>query len=185
MNGPPIVLAQVRQAGLDAYLSQIGITGPRAFDGNLVVLGATAVPPSGQFPASPLGVQMLASYQNGAGILLAANMEQIVAQRVPTTNVSNPAAPNPAVITGVDNLRFVVAESKTSAASPLNTASFTFSSARHGLASWLAAPGPMGSLDFVSPQASFATAFVTRDPRQLLSELLAAAGPQAALINRP
>jgi hypothetical protein len=38
----------------------------------------------------------------------------------------------------------------------------------------------MGSLDFVSPQASFATAFVTRDPRQLLSELLTAAGPQAA-----
>ena len=80
---------------------------------------------------------------------------------------------------GFDNLRFVVAESKTSAASPLNTASFTFSSARHGLASWLAAPGPMGSLDFVSPQASFATAFVTRDPRQLLSELIAAVGPQA------
>ena len=37
----------------------------------------------------------------------------------------------------------------------------------------------MGSLDFVSPQASFATAFVTRDPRQLLSELIAAVGPQA------
>ena len=180
LNGPPIVLAQVRQAGLDAYLTQIGITGPRAFDGNLVVLGATAVPPSGQFPASPLGAQMLASYQNGAGILLAANMELIVAQNVSTAVVSNPAAPNPAAIVGFDNLRFVVAESKTSAASPLNTASFTFSGARHGLASWLAAPGPMGSLDFVSPQASFATAFVTRDPRQLLSELLTAAGPQVA-----
>jgi hypothetical protein len=180
LNGPPIVLAQVQQAGLDAYLTQIGITGPRAFDGNLVVLGATTVPPSGQFPASPLGAQMLASYQNGAGILLAANMEQIVANNVPTAVVSNPAAPNPAAIVGFDNLRFVVAESKTVAASPLNTASFTFSSARHGLASWLAAPGPMGSLDFVSPQASFATAFVTRDPRQLLSELLTAAGPQAA-----
>jgi FecR-like protein len=180
LNGPPIVLAQVRQAGLDAYLTQIGITGPRAFDGNLVVLGAAAVPPSGQFPASPLGAQMLASYQNGAGILLAANMEQIVANNVPTAVVSNPAAPNPAAIVGFDNLRFVVAESKTGAASPLNTASFTFSSARHGLASWLATPGPMGSLDFVSPQASFATAFVTRDPRELLSELLAAAGPQAS-----
>jgi hypothetical protein len=176
-KGPPIILAQVRQAGLDTYLAQIGITSPRAFDGNLVVLGATAVPSSGQFPTSPLGAQLLASYQNGAGILLAANMEQIVSQNVSTSVVSNPAAPNPAAIVGFDNLRFVVAESKTSAASPLNTASFTFSGARHGLASWLAAPGPMGSLDFVSPQASFATSFVTRDPRQLLSELIAAAGP--------
>ena len=179
LSGPPIVLAEVRQAGLDAYLTQIGMTGPRAFDGNVVVLGATTVPPVGQFPASPLGAQLLASYQNGAGLLLAANMEQIVTQHVSTAVVSNPAAPNPAAIVGFDNLRFVVAESKTSAASPLNTASFTFSSARHGLASWLATPGPMGSLDFVSPQPSFATAFVTRDPRQLLSELLAAVGPQA------
>jgi hypothetical protein len=37
----------------------------------------------------------------------------------------------------------------------------------------------MGSLEYVSPQATFATAFVTRDPRQLLTELLAAAGPTA------
>ena len=177
VKGPPIVLAEVRRDGLDAYLTQNGIAGPRAFDGNVVVLGATSVPAVGQFPASPLGVQLLASYQNGAGFLLAANMEQII-----STNVSTAGVPNPALITGVDNLRFVVAESKTSAASPSNTASFTFSSARHGLASWLAAPGPMGSLDFVSPQASFATAFVTRDPRQLLSELLAAVGPQAAAV---
>jgi hypothetical protein len=76
----------------------------------------------------------------------------------------------------------VVVESKTSAASPVNTAALTFSGDRHGLASWLAAPGPMGSLEFVSPQATFATAFVTRDPRQLLSELVAAAGPQAATV---
>jgi hypothetical protein len=175
VNGPPIVLAEVRRDGLAAYLTQAGISGPWAFEGNLVVLGATAVPPIGQFPASPLGTQLLASYQNGAGLLLAANMEQIVAQ-----NVSTASVPNPATIVGVDNLRFVVAESKISAASPLNTASFSFSGARHGLVSWLAAPGPMGSLDFVSPQATFATAFVTRDPRQLLSELLTTAGPQAA-----
>jgi len=174
VKGAPIVLAEVRRAGLSEYLTQIGNTGPRAFEGNLVVLGASAVPAIGQFPASPLGVRLLESYRNGAGLILAANMEQIVAQHVTTANV-----PNPATLAGIDNLRFVVAESKTSVASPMNTASFTFSSARHGLASWLANPGPMGSLEFVSPLASFATAFVTRDPRQLLSELLAAAGPQA------
>jgi hypothetical protein len=175
VNGSPIVLAEVRRDGLNDYLTQIGNTGPRAFEGNLVVLGAAAVPPVGQFPASPLGMRLLQSYQAGAGLLLGANMELIVAQSVPVTNV-----PNPVAIAGVDNLRFVVAESKTSLAMPMNTASFTFSGARHGLASWLATPGPMGSLEYVSPQASLATTFVTRDPRQLLSELLAAVGPQAS-----
>ncbi|HSP68723.1 MAG TPA: FecR domain-containing protein [Bryobacteraceae bacterium] len=176
-KGAPVVLAEVRRAGLSEYLNQIGNTAPRAFEGNLVVLGATAVPPIGAFPASPLGVRLLESYRNGVGLLLAANMEQIVALNVPTTSV-----PNPAAIAGVDNLRFVVAESKTYLAAPVNTASMTFSGARHGLASWLANPGPMGSLEYVSPQASFATTFVTRDPRQLLSELLAAVGPQAAAV---
>jgi len=173
-RGAPVVLAEVRRAGLNDYLNQIGFTGPRAFEGNLAVIGAAAVPPVGAFPASPLGVRLLQSYQSGAGLLLAANMEQIVSQNVPTTNV-----PNPAVIAGVDNLRFVVAESKTYLAMPVNTASMTFSGARHGLASWLANPGPMGSLEYVSPQATFATAFVTRDPRQLLTELLAALAPAA------
>ena len=173
-RGTPVVLAEVRRAGLNDYLNQIGFTGPRAFEGNLVVIGASTVPPVGAFPASPLGLRLLQSYQNGAGLLLAANMEQIVSQSVPTTNV-----PNPAVIAGVDNLRFVVAESKTYLAMPVNTASMTFSGARHGLASWLANPGPMGSLEYVSPQATFATAFVTRDPRQLLTELLAAGAPAA------
>ncbi|HEY2845977.1 MAG TPA: FecR domain-containing protein, partial [Bryobacteraceae bacterium] len=175
VKGAPVILAQVRRAGLDDYLAQIGNTGPRAFEGNLVALGATAVPPIGTFPASPLGVRMLQSYQNGAGLLLAANMEQIVAQNVPPTGVTNPAA-----ITGIDNLRFVVAESKTYLGTPMNTTSMTFSGARHGLISWLANPGPMGTLEFVSPQATFATSFVTRDPRQLLTELLAEVGPQAA-----
>ena len=174
IKGAPVVLAEVRRAGLNDYLNQIGFTGMRAFESNLVAIGATAVPPVGTFPASPLGVRLLQSYQNGAGLLLAANMEQIVSQNVPTTNV-----PNPAAITGVDNLRFVVAESKTYLASPVNTASMTFSGARHGLASWLASPGPMGSLEYVSPQATFATSFVTRDPRQLLTELLTAVGPTA------
>jgi len=174
VHGAPVVLAEVRRAGLNDYLNQIGFAGPRAFDGNLVAIGATAVPPVGAFPASPLGVRLLESYRNGAGLLLAANMEQIISQNVPTTNV-----PNPAAIAGVDNLRFVVAESKTYLASPVNTASMTFSGARHGLASWLANPGPMGSLEYVSPQATFATSFVTRNPRQLLTELLAALAPTA------
>ena len=92
LKGAPIVLAEVRRAGLDAYLTQIGFTGPRAFDGNLVVLGRhDSSAGRVNFRANPLGVRLLQSYQNGAGLLLAANMEQIVAQNVPTTNVPNPS----------------------------------------------------------------------------------------------
>jgi len=40
----------------------------------------------------------------------------------------------------------------------------------------------MGSLEYVSPQATFATSFVTRDPRQLLTELLTAGGPTAMAV---
>jgi len=61
-------------------------------------------------------------------------------------------------------------------------ASLYFDGPRHGMAAWLSEPGPMGSLDFVSPQASIAVAAVTRDAVQIFDELMdavAAADPEA------
>ena len=57
-----------------------------------------------------------------------------------------------------------------------------FTNSRRGVASWLAAPAPMGSLDFVSPDAVAASAVVTRDAADMFDELLAmlaAADPEA------
>src|SRR5206468_475797 len=81
---------------------------------------------------------------------------------------------------GIDNLQFVIAENKSNIGIPENTAALTFSGARHGLASWMTTPGPIGSLEFVSPDASFAMAVVTRNPRELLGELLTTFGAKAA-----
>jgi hypothetical protein len=47
-----------------------------------------------------------------------------------------------------------------------------FQGPRHGVAAWLAEPAPMGSLDFVSPDAVVASAMVTRDAAQMFDELL-------------
>ncbi len=52
-------------------------------------------------------------------------------------------------------------------------AELQFAGARRGMASWLAAPAPMGSLEFISPQAAVAAAAVTRDPVEMFDELLA------------
>jgi len=48
----------------------------------------------------------------------------------------------------------------------------TFDGARQGIAGWLGAPADMGVLDYVSPDASAASAFVVDDPRAAAAELL-------------
>src|SRR5258706_3610809 len=44
------------------------------------------------------------------------------------------------------------------------------------MASWLATAGPMGTLDFVPPDASFSGSFVVKNPGTLLQELVVLAG---------
>lgn len=120
------------------------------------------------FVASPLWARISQSYQAGAGWIFAADMEQIVKHNVPTSqNMTSAAA-----ISGLDNVRTLVIERKENLGRMETSASLSFGGARHGLMSWLAAPGPMGTLDFVSPEASFAASFVIKNPATLLQELI-------------
>jgi len=50
-------------------------------------------------------------------------------------------------------------------------ADLMFASERQGVASWLAAPASMGSLDFVSPDASMVTSAVIKNPRSIMEEM--------------
>jgi hypothetical protein len=52
-------------------------------------------------------------------------------------------------------------------------ATLGFRGERSGLASWLAAPAPAGALDFVSPEAAFAIAGLTKQPEAMFDDLLA------------
>ncbi|MEP6963026.1 MAG: FecR family protein, partial [Acidobacteriota bacterium] len=168
LNGPPIVLAEVNRQGLAEELARTGFTGPVAFEGSVVAIGAATVPPVGGFATTPFGARIMESYRAGVQLLFSANAEQIVAG-----NVKNSVA-------GFDNVKYLIAEQKGSLSAPLHTAALTFNGSRHGVMSWLATPGPMGSLEFVSRDASFAVSFVTRDPRQLLEELMAVSAPDPA-----
>jgi hypothetical protein len=111
-------------------------------------------------------------YRSGAVWLLAVDLEQISPQTVHKNQVTGV----PGRRTGLDNVKYLFAESKEAGRRPENRVTVTFAGGREGLVSWLAGPSPMGTLDFVSPQASFAFSVVLRDPKTLVSELLGAGG---------
>jgi len=77
---------------------------------------------------------------------------------------------------GLADLQHIIGERKVKGDQTENRLVVTFDAPRKGLASWLAEPAPMGTLDFVSGNASFAAAFLMRDPSLVVEELFAMAG---------
>jgi hypothetical protein len=209
--GAPVVLARVRQPGLEAFLQkenqQLSLKG--SYSALQLVRNPWAVSsPSGQallvyvkddllmaspdaaelqraagraqqsrlsqssaghFAETPLYQQIVRSYQEGAGWLLCADMEQIVARDVQTG--SNRDLPP-----GIADVRYLTMEHREVGGKTDNRAVLTFASERQGVASWLAAPASMGSLEFVSPEASVVTSAVIRNPRSIMEGLLQMTG---------
>jgi hypothetical protein len=57
-----------------------------------------------------------------------------------------------------------------------NRITLEFNGPRHGVASWLAAPAPVGSLDYVSANAGAAVSFVAKKPALMLDDLFSTIG---------
>jgi len=107
------------------------------------------------------------SYQSGVGWLFCANLEQILRNTVLKRERDVENSP-----TGLQDVRYLIFERKETAGKTDNRVALNFRGNRRGFASWLGAPGAMGALDFVSPNALVASGFVLRNPHSLLSELL-------------
>lgn len=124
----------------------------------------------GAFAQTPFYQQISQAYQQGAEWLLCANMEQIVVQNV------HAGEGNGELPTGIGDVRYLTMEHREVGGKTDNRAALTFASDRQGVASWLAAPASMGSLEFVSSDASMATSVVIKNPRSILEELFQVAG---------
>ncbi len=166
----PMMVAEQRKPGLQQYLAQAGGTMPVTERGNLVMMGVS--PDAGGFESTEFGKRVAQSYASGAGWLFAADMEQILAAHV--TDSKN--------LTGMDNLRYLIVERKQNLGRTENSATVSFRGARSGIASWIAPPGPMGTLDFISPDATFAASFVVNHPGALLEQLPAMTGTANAFL---
>jgi hypothetical protein len=125
---------------------------------------------TGTFAATPFYQQIAQAYQQGAEWLLSADMEQIVAHDVPANGGSNKLP------SGMSDVRYLTMEHREMGGKTDNQAALTFASQRQGVASWLASPASMGSLEFVSPEASMTTSAVIKNPRSILEELFNAMG---------
>ena len=159
-----VVLAELTKPGLDAFLkAQPGITGldihMRSSNGLFIVAADAAdldrIGPNAGFAGSALFAKLSPAYRQGASWLFGADLAAFPA--------ANPAA--------VANARFLTAESKTLTGTTENRASVTFSQNRQGVAGWLVAPGPMGSLEFISPDAGFAAALLLKNPALIADDL--------------
>ena len=128
------------------------------------------------FAATPFGQRMAAQYRNGAEILFGADLATMEANH--RANVaSDPRNRNERPnrnyeLTGLADAEYLIAERKGSGAQLQNRAQLTFKNQRRGFASWLAAPAPIGGLDFVSKDAGAVGAFISKSPSVMLDDVL-------------
>ncbi|MEK6320765.1 MAG: FecR domain-containing protein [Acidobacteriota bacterium] len=125
---------------------------------------------AGQYVEGSFRSRIADIYREGAGFIIAADLQRFIAQSKGDDAKTNAAFDR----LGITNLKYFIAEMKEDQGKSFNRAVLSFSDTSHGIASWLAAPGPMGALEFISPDANVVAAFVVKEPVALVNDLLSA-----------
>src|SRR5215469_15807667 len=128
--------------------------------------------PSG-FTQTAFAQRIKPAYDRGAGMLFAADLRSMISQGTHGPAVAKPAAHETKNDLGFHDLDYIIVERRDfDNQVPDNRATLAFTGQRRGISSWLAAPAPIGSLDFISADASGAVAMVIKSPAQMLNDVL-------------
>jgi ferric-dicitrate binding protein FerR (iron transport regulator) len=123
------------------------------------------------FANGDFGKQIGAAYERGAGIILAANLQAMIQSgfgRAPKVAAKVRALES----SGLTGVQYLIAEHREANGMPENHLNLQFAGTRQRVASWLASPAPIGSLDFVSPNASVAVATLSKDPATIADDIM-------------
>ena len=123
---------------------------------------------TGQYADGSFKSRIAELYHDGAGFIIAADLQRFIAQSKGSDTKTNTALDR----LGITNLKYFIAEMKEDQGKSFNRAVLSFGDSSHGIASWLAAPGPMGALEFISPDANVVAAFVVKEPVALVDDLM-------------
>lgn len=129
---------------------------------------------SSSFTATPFRSRIAQVYQSGAGIVVAANLEKVVAQTKAERTKGPDAEKQENTLNklGILSVKYFVLDQKDANGKTHTEASLSFNDTQRGIPSWLAAPGPMGSLEYISPDANVVAGFVVKNPVSLVDDLL-------------
>jgi len=205
----PILLAEVKQAGLKDYLQNhlaASLSNPQAKSDlhvvdqqslsslvagergmimlvrqNMLVVGGDAASVqqmsaqldagATQFAATDFGQRIVDVYSQGTEIVVAANLGQILNATHTQQQESNALSSS-----GFNDVKYLIATRGEASNQGDNRITVEFSGPRRGVASWLAAPAPVGSLDYVSANAGAAFSFVAKQPALMFDDVLSMVG---------
>lgn len=139
-----------------------------------IVPGNTAqrIAIGGGFTQTAFGASINEHYKDGVSAFIAADLQKVIAKETAKTEPKSEDAAWAKL--GLGSLKYFVADWKEVNGQSQSSAMVRFDESNHGIGSWLAAPGSMGALDFVSPDASLVTAFVIKNPSALTDDILSA-----------
>ena len=124
---------------------------------------------SRNFIGSALHTRLADTYANGVSWLLGADLAGAIAEAAVEMNTQGAEALRSMGFLEAETL--VIERHRDGEWYAIN-AEVQFSGPRRGVMAWLAEPAPMGSLDFVSPDAYVAVAAVTKDAALMFDDLL-------------
>jgi hypothetical protein len=129
----------------------------------------------GTFAASVIGKRLMQAYQSGTGTILGADLQNLltlVPQNPPQTRTMLEKS-------GFSDMKYAVMDSKLSGKNATTQMELVFNGPRRSIASWIAAPAPLGSLEFMSPTSYVAEAFRLKPLTQIYDDIVELAGPNA------
>lgn len=143
-----------------------------AIDGATLARLESALSSPGTFRGGTFHARLAEAYRGGVDLVVGVDLKAFVT-RAASTAGDDPRAVDTLRMTGLLDAEHLIVERHSSAGASSGRAALTFSAERHGLAAWLAAPAPIGSLSFVTSGAAGALGFVVREPALLVDDLFA------------
>lgn len=124
---------------------------------------------AGGFATTAFGQRIGQAYANGVSSVGGADIEKLLKQ------LPAGAAANQEMLahSGFGDMKYVVWEHKSVTGQPASQTELSFTGPRRGVASWLAAPAAMNSLNFVSPKAVLATTLILKNWSEIFDDIQA------------